>query len=325
MLPSVPIASVRALGESHRTAVRTAADEGAPLEAEVTTSQGHSTDPAAGITVEVGWGPVGQGPDDSWDWSAASPAGADQWLGHVRPEELGTFALAVRASADGGRTWLVGTGADMTLDVVPSDDVQPPASPGDLRLVDVGDDHVTVGWQKVDAEDLQRYVVYRSTGDAEIVPIATTTDPVYTDTSVATGAHYEYAVTAQDLAYNESPPTSSLTVDAAERIVQVTFRVTVPASTPATDSLFIAGDFQGWAPGQTPMTKVDAGTWSVTLPFEDGTSIEYKYTRGSWEAVEKDDGCGEIANRTMTADFGASEDQVIDDVVAKWRDVDGCG
>ncbi len=71
--------------------------------------------------------------------------------------------------------------------------------------------------------------------------------------------------------------------------------MTVPPSTPATDSLFIAGDFQGWAPGQTPMTKVDASTWSITIPFEDGTSIEYKYTRGSWEAVEKDDGCGEIA------------------------------
>ena len=219
----------------------------------------------------------------------------------------------------------MGTGADMTLDVVPSDDVQPPASPGDLRLVDVGDDHVTVGWQKVDAEDLQRYVVYRSTEDAGLAPIATTTDPVYLDTSVATGAHYEYAVTAQDLAFNESPPTPSLAVDAAERIVQVVFRVTVPPSTPTTDSLFIAGDFQGWAPGQTPMTKVDASTWSITLPFEDGTSIEYKYTRGSWEAVEKDDGCGEIANRTMTADFGESEEQVIDDVVAKWRDVDGCG
>ena len=47
--------------------------------------------------------------------------------------------------------------------------------------------------------------------------IATTVDPVYTDTSVATGTRYDYAVTAQDLAFNESPPSPSLSVDAAKR------------------------------------------------------------------------------------------------------------
>ena len=51
--------------------------------------------------------------------------------------------------------------------------------------------------------------------------------------------------------------------------------------------------------------------------------------------MEKDDGCGEIANRTMTADFGASQEQVIEDVVEQvegrgrmWlrsADVEGAG
>ena len=178
---------------------------------------------------------------------------------------------------------------------------------------------------KVDAEDLQRYVVYRSTEDAGLAPIATTNDsglPGHERRDRR--GNTEYAVTAQDLAFNESPPTPSLAVDAAERIVQVVFRVTVPASTPTTDSLFIAGDFQGWAPGQTPMTKVDASTWSITLPVRGWDVIEYKYTRrtggrgeGRWLWRDR--------QPTMTADFGESEEQVIDDVVAKWRDVDGCG
>ncbi len=99
----------------------------------------------------------------------------------------------------------------------------------------------------------------------------------------------------------------------------------MPADTPSTDTLYIAGDFQGWAPGDTPMTQVDASTWTITIPFEDGTAIQYKYTRGTWEAVEKDDGCGEIPNRTLTADFSISADQVVQDPVSKWRDVDGCG
>ncbi len=73
------------------------------------------------------------------------------------------------------------------------------------------------------------------------------------------------------------------------------------------------------------MTRVDGSTWTITLPFEDGTSIEYKYTRGTWDAVEKDDGCGEIPNRIMTADYGVSQEQLITDTIAKWRDIDGCG
>ncbi|MFN8622885.1 MAG: hypothetical protein U0869_19280 [Chloroflexota bacterium] len=73
------------------------------------------------------------------------------------------------------------------------------------------------------------------------------------------------------------------------------------------------------------MTKVDDHTWSITLPFNDKTALQYKYTRGSWEAVEKDAGCGEIPNRTLTTDFAAGGTQAVADTVEKWRDIDACG
>ena len=84
----------------------------------------------------------------------------------------------------------------------------------------------------------------------------------------------------------------------------MTFTVTVPPNTPPGDTIYIAGDFQGWDPGGTPMTKVDDVTWTITLPFTEGDAPQYKYTRGSWEAVEKDAGCGEIPNRTVPVTFG---------------------
>jgi hypothetical protein len=40
--------------------------------------------------------------------------------------------------------------------------------------------------------------------------------------------------------------------------VAVTFTVSVPAMTPTSDDVYIAGDFQGWDPGATPMTRIDA-------------------------------------------------------------------
>ncbi len=84
----------------------TAADEGAPLEAEVTVSQGDSAIRASGVTVEVGWGPVGQEPDDTWTWVGSAPAGADRWLDtFTAPKSWAAFALGcAAASADGGRT-----------------------------------------------------------------------------------------------------------------------------------------------------------------------------------------------------------------------------
>jgi hypothetical protein len=72
------------------------------------------------------------------------------------------------------------------------------------------------------------------------------------------------------------------------------------------------------------MTQVAPDTWSIDLPFRDGTAIQYKYTRGSWEAVEKDEACGEIPNRTLTVDGAKGASQVIEDTVDKWRDIDAC-
>jgi hypothetical protein len=73
------------------------------------------------------------------------------------------------------------------------------------------------------------------------------------------------------------------------------------------------------------MTRVDDHTWTITIAFDDAAQPQYKFTRGSWEAVEKDAGCGEIPNRTITVDFGAGGTQTVADTVAKWRDVDHCG
>jgi hypothetical protein len=161
--------------------------------------------------------------------------------------------------------------------------------------------------------------------DGPFEVLAATTDPVYSDTTVVGGEPYAYAVAAQDTSFNTSPPSEALDLQATERMVEVTFMVAVPPHTTPTDGLFIAGDFQGWDPAGTPMTRLDESTWSISLPFEDRAELQYKYTRGSWDAVEKDAGCGELANRTLTVEYGAGGAQEVRDEVARWRDLDACG
>jgi hypothetical protein len=74
---------------------------------------------------------------------------------------------------------------------------------------------------------------------------------------------------------------------------QVTFVVeNLPATTPPADNLYIAGDFTGWDPGAAAyvMHKNEQDKWTITLPERpEGTVLKYKFTRGSWQTVEK--GC----------------------------------
>lgn len=98
-----------------------------------------------------------------------------------------------------------------------------------------------------------------------------------------------------------------------------TFRVQVPASTPVGDLIYIAGNFQGWNPGDPAyaLTEQPDGRWEITLSLPDGNSIQYKFTRGSWPKVEKGPNGEEIPNRTYTP----QATETINHVVANWADI----
>jgi chitodextrinase len=248
----------------------------------------------------------------------------------VRPEEAGTFAVLARISTDGGLTWRpvgtdgIGAATPRGLTAVAADDTDAPAAPDGLVATSVAETAVTLAWGAVDAADLHRYEILRGASDDDLQRVGVATDPTFTDESVSGGQTYRYAVRAQDTSYNRSEPSASIEVGAEARDVTVTFMVTVPDNTPPDDTVFIAGDFQGWDPGATPMTRVDATTWEITLTFPEATPLQYKYARGTWLAVEKDDGCGEIPNRELTVQHGEAGTLAQADAVGKWRDVDAC-
>lgn len=99
----------------------------------------------------------------------------------------------------------------------------------------------------------------------------------------------------------------------------ITFRVTVPAATPAVDTVFIAGSFQGWNPGSPAyaLTRQPDGRWTITLDLAPGSPIQFKFTRGSWTRVEKGANGEEIADRVLTPSAG----QTYDFTVQRWADL----
>ncbi|GAB2853739.1 alpha/beta hydrolase-fold protein [Hymenobacter ruber] len=105
---------------------------------------------------------------------------------------------------------------------------------------------------------------------------------------------------------------------------QVTFKITaVPANTPANATLYIAGTFNSWNPGSAAhaLTHNADGSYQITLPAATGT-MEYKFTRGSWAAVETNASNGSVPNRTYT--FGTAPATVLVQVL-NWEDLAGPG
>jgi predicted alpha/beta superfamily hydrolase len=85
---------------------------------------------------------------------------------------------------------------------------------------------------------------------------------------------------------------------------QVTFIInSLPANTPPGDLIYIVGSFNGWAPGDPAyaLSKNSDQKWSITMPAQsEGNVLQFKFTRGSWETVEKGAQGEEIANREFT-------------------------
>ncbi len=339
-LPQLTVADARLDGPAMISQPLSATGAGAPVGVLVTVpgvTGGQA--PAVGIRVQLGFGPTGSDPTgDGWTWTRAAwdgPAdGADRYVGGVRPEATGTYDVAGRVSTDGGGRWTYALrsaapnapGDGVALTAVPGADSQAPPAPTGVTVSASSDTSVTLTWDPVAAPDLLRYQVSRSgTAGGPYAPVGTTIEPTFTDDAVSKGATYYYVVAAQDTSYNVSPDSAEIASAAQARPVTVTFRVTVPKDTPNDAAVFIAGDFQGWNPGKTPMRRAADGTWEIELPFTEGQALQYKYTRGSWEAVEKDAGCGEIPNRTLTVTYGTDGTMLVTDEAAKWRDIARCG
>jgi len=91
--------------------------------------------------------------------------------------------------------------------------------------------------------------------------------------------------------------------------VDVAFEVT------AQGPVYLAASINNWQ--HVPMTEAAPGVWRLTVTAPRGAWIDYKYTHGSWDTVEKAGDCSERPNRSRQAGPLPQTDRV-----RAWRD--GC-
>lgn len=303
-----------------------------------------------GLRAQLGYGPRDSDPagNPAWTWIEAEfnvdAGNNDEFKASLQPDKTGAFDYAYRYSTTNGREWVyadldgVGNGYSPSqagkLTVVPGSDTTPPATPTGLTVVTASPAGIALRWNAVTGDPtLYGYEVRRSSASGgPYTTIATITGTEYTDTSITQGVTYFYVVRAVDESFNRSGDSAEVTATAELRTVQVTFTVTVPATTPAGSTVYIAGfldrldgNLPQWNPGGVALTQIGPNQWSITLTGKETTQIEYKYTLGSWDYVEKGVVCDEIANRQLTLSYGVDGVQVVNDNVLNWRNVAPCG
>jgi len=185
--------------------------------------------------------------------------------------------------------------------------------------VKVGDD---MRWTVIGTDDNAPYRVFYDTSE---LPAGTPLTFLATVNDLSDDTRLSFGALASDT-------TTAVVGTPMAREVQVTFNVTVPDHTLVTESVFIAGEMNlldptlpAWDPGAVVLTQVDATHWTISFTVVEETIVQYKYTLGTWELVEKSDTCAELANRMLTVTYGESGSQVIDDTIDNWRNVAPCG
>lgn len=306
--------------------------------------------PTPTLDAQLGWGPQGSNPagNAAWQWIDAAfnvdAGNNDEFVASLLPDRVGTFDYAYRYSTDGGTTWVyadldgIGNGYSPsqagTLTVTSSGDLTAPATPTGLHVASAGPGAIELGWNAVTGDPTE-YGYEIARGDSAGGPyttLALTTGTDYVDTAVTQDATYYYVVRAVDTSFNRSPFSAPVSAVAALREVAVTFTVAVPAGTPSGRSVVIAGTLDlfdppgpAWDPGGVVLSRVDATHWTITLHGIEGTQVQYKYTLGDWDHVEKGGSCDELNNRLLTLNYGPGGAQSVNDTVLNWRNVAPCG
>lgn len=93
----------------------------------------------------------------------------------------------------------------------------------------------------------------------------------------------------------------------------------LPSNTPEEAALYIAGNFNGWDPGNRHwmFDKGADGRYYIEIPRPDHDVIEYKVTRGNWWKVEvRPDG-----NETDNRIFRGEQGETVHIVIRRWKDL----
>ncbi|CAH1226815.1 hypothetical protein PAECIP111891_06004 [Paenibacillus allorhizoplanae] len=266
-------------------------------------------------------------------------SGSKMYWGSFEPTEAGVYNYFAKVSTDNGEHY---TQSDtVTLEVYGDpNDTTAPAAPA-LNSIAVESNRSYLKWTASDSS-IAGFDVYRqSVTDVTYQKIATlaATATDYTDYAVSNDVLYTYQVAAFDQSYNRAF-SEKQSVTPKLVMVDVLMRLHLPDYTPTSDDINIAGSFNGWNASSTklhvPSGATDRGVVEYSFKMMAGKSIEYKYTRGTWETEAftshtrttgdtADYGnwaySSTVTNMKLTIKNDGGNQMVVNDYVLRWVDM----
>ncbi len=100
--------------------------------------------------------------------------------------------------------------------------------------------------------------------------------------------------------------------------VTVVFTVEVPPNTPSTAVVYLTTDANAWDPQAIRMDRLDALHFRVVRVMLSGTHLQYLYTRGSLQSVERAENGLDRAPHVL--DLTDADSRTVTDVVYRWAD-----
>jgi len=100
-------------------------------------------------------------------------------------------------------------------------------------------------------------------------------------------------------------------------LAQLELRVVeLPENTPTDAAIYVAGNFNGWLAGDGSYAlSPEGGEYAITIDPAPGT-LQFKFTRGSWETVEGNASGGFLPNRTLAYD---GSPMVVELAILSWE------
>ena len=108
----------------------------------------------------------------------------------------------------------------------------------------------------------------------------------------------------------------SVPSSATDRVI-LTIVVAVPSRTPSGDDIYLSTERTGFGAAELRMNRVDPLHWSIDVPLPRGSTLVYRFTRGSSSNAERDAAGGGVPAHSILVD-GPKKTR---DAVASWADV----
>lgn len=114
----------------------------------------------------------------------------------------------------------------------------------------------------------------------------------------------------------QTPPPNSAGGGAESAAVTVTIVARIPDDTPLTDEVYLSTERSAFNPAELRLVRIDSRHWTIDLSLPLGSTLQYRFTRGSFATGERDRAGALVAPHTLVASPGLQAT----DTVERWAD-----